>query len=156
MDSQPLVVAHTAISVVAILSGVVAVFGMLAKDKLSAMTALFLVTTGATCITGYFFQRDQILPSQVVGGIVLAILALTCLALYTFRLQGAWRTVFVFGMVTMLWLNVFVLVAQAFLKIAPLHALAPKGSEAVVFAAFLTLAFKVRARFHPATTQSSG
>ena len=59
----------------------------------------------------------------------LVVLVPTCIALYQFRLRGIWRPVYAIGAVMSLWFNVFVLIAQAFQKIAPLHELAPKGSE---------------------------
>jgi len=59
--------------------------------------------------------------------------------------------------VTALYLNVFVLVAQAFLKIAALHALAPTGSEpafaiaqGIVLVLFIVLGFRALRAFHPA------
>ena len=50
-------------------------------------------------------------------------------ARYAFRLAGHWRWVFVVGAVVALYLNVFVLVVQSFLKIPALNALAPTGTE---------------------------
>ena len=41
----------------------------------------------------------------------------------------AWRKVYVIGAVVSLYLNCFVLVVQAFLKVPALHALAPQGKE---------------------------
>jgi hypothetical protein len=41
------------------------------------------------------------------------------------RLQGIWRSIYVVTAMTSLYLNVFVLVVQGFLKIPALHALAP-------------------------------
>jgi hypothetical protein len=41
------------------------------------------------------------------------------------KLSGAWRPVYVVTAMTSLYLNVFVLVVQSFLKIPPLQALAP-------------------------------
>jgi hypothetical protein len=81
-------------------------------------------------------------------------LAATLLALYTFRLHGRWRVVYVIGMTLSLYFNVFVLVAQAFLKIASLHALAPNGSEppfaiaqGVVLLAFVVIGLVATRRF---------
>lgn len=60
-------------------------------------------------------------------------------------------------MVVSLYLLVFVGVVQAFLKVPPLHALAPTGSEppfaiaqAIVLAAFIGLAIVAALRFRPA------
>src|ERR1700732_2824050 len=46
---------HTLISLVAIFTGLVVVFGMLAGDRLDGWTKWFLVTTVATTVTGFFF-----------------------------------------------------------------------------------------------------
>ena len=44
-------------------------------------------------------------------------------------MAGAWRSTYVVSAVMALYLNCFVLVAQAFLKAPALHALAPTGTE---------------------------
>ena len=74
-----------------------------------------------------------------------------------FRLAGPWRWIYIVGAVLALYLNVFVLVVQAFGKLPPLHRLAPTGSEPpfaiaqgltlVLFIVLGTLAFR---RFRPA------
>ena len=46
---------HVAISLVAILSGLVVMFGLLAAKRLDRWTALFLATTVATSVTGFLF-----------------------------------------------------------------------------------------------------
>jgi hypothetical protein len=142
MDSQALILFHTAISLVAIVSGILVVYGLLTANRMSGTTLLFLITTGITSATGFLFSRDHILPSHIVGAIALVVLVVTCLALYQFRLRGIWRTVYVVGAVVSLWFNVFVLIAQAFMKVAALHEFAPKGSEppfAIAEGAFLVL-----------------
>lgn len=50
-------------------------------------------------------------------------------ARYGRRLAGAWRSTYVITAMIALYLNVFVLVAQAFAKVPALKALAPKQSE---------------------------
>ena len=50
-------------------------------------------------------------------------------ARYAFNMRGAWRWIYIVGAVLAQWFNTFVLVAQSFLKLPALHALAPKGSE---------------------------
>jgi hypothetical protein len=154
MDSNALLVFHVGVSVVAIVTGVIAVYGLFTANRMGGVTALFLATTAATSLTGFLFHRPHILPSQIVGVIALIVLAATLLALYTFRLHGRWRVVYVIGMTLSLYFNVFVLVAQAFLKIASLHALAPNGSEppfaiaqGVVLLAFVLIGLVATRRF---------
>ena len=57
------------------------------------------------------------------------VLAVTLVAFYLKHLHGAWRGIYVIGAVLSLYFNLFVLIAQVFLKIPALHALAPTGSE---------------------------
>jgi hypothetical protein len=61
----------------------------------------------------------------MIGILSLVLLALACIALYVMKLNGAWRRIYVLTAMAALYLNVFVLVIQSFLKIGPLHALAP-------------------------------
>ncbi len=92
-----------------------------------------------------------------MGIVALVVMVPTLLALYTFRLRGGWRAVYVIGAIVSLWFNVFVLIAQAFLKVPALHELAPGGSEppfaaaqGIVFVIFIALAFlALRRNRHP-------
>ena len=154
MDSPLFTSFHVAISLIAIVSGLIVLYGLLTARRMRAMTALFLVTTIATSATGYFFHRDHVLPSHIVGAISLIVLAAACVALYAFHLRGGWRRVYVVTAVLALYLNVFVLVVQLFLKVPSLHALAPNGSEppfvalqGVVLVAFVVLAVLALRRF---------
>src|SRR5439155_8179662 len=96
------------ISLVGIGSGFVVIFGLLAGKRLDGWTALFLVTTVATSVTGFGFPFDHLLPSHKVGIISLAVLAVAILARYAFHLAGGWRRIYVISAVTALYLNVFV------------------------------------------------
>jgi hypothetical protein len=116
---------HVIISLAAIASGFIVLFGLLGSNKMSGMTALFLATTILTSATGFLFPFTQLLPSHMIGIISLVLLAITCIALYGMKLAGPWRPVYVVTAMTSLYLNVFVLVIQVFLKIPALHALAP-------------------------------
>jgi hypothetical protein len=156
MDSQALTLFHVAISLVAIVSGLIVLYGLLNANRMAGMTILFLVTTFATSATGFLFHRDQLLPAHFVGIIALVVLALTTFALYNGRLRGLWRATYVVGAVISLYLNVFVLVAQLFLKVPALHALAPTGSEppfaiaqGIVLVIFIVLGVLALKRFHP-------
>jgi hypothetical protein len=147
---------HVVISLIAIASGLIVSYGLLTSNRMRGATLLFLVTTIATSATGFFFHRDQILPSHVVGGISLVVLAATAAALYVYDLHGSWRTIYVVGAVTSLYFNVFVLVVQLFLKVPSLHVLAPKGSEppfaiaqGLVLVLFVVLGTFAVKRFRP-------
>ena len=160
MDSQSLTLFHVAISLVAIASGFVVVLGLLGSNRMPRATHLFLLTTFLTSLTGFiFFSRDQLLPSHITGIIALLVLVPTCIALYTKKLAGSWRRIYVIGAVISLYLNVFVLVVQLFLKVPALHALAPnapanpeppfKIAQGVVLVLFVAIGFFAMKRFHP-------
>ena len=71
------------------------------------------------------FPFDKLLPSHMIAILSLVLLAIACIALYGMKLSGAWRAIYLITAIASLYLNVFVLVIQSFLKIGPLHALAP-------------------------------
>jgi hypothetical protein len=117
------------------------------------------VTTVATSVTGFGFPVDHLLPSHVIGIVSLVVLAVAILARYGLRLRGAWRPVYVLCAALALYLNVFVGVVQAFLKVAALHALAPHQTEPpflvtqlVVLALFIALAVVAAKRFRHASS----
>ena len=120
---------HVVISLVGIATGFVVVYGMLGSHRLSTWTAVFLATTVLTSVTGFLFPFEKLLPSHIFGVISLVVLALAILGLYVHRLVGRWRWIHVVGSIVALYLNSFVGVVQAFLKISPLTALAPTQSE---------------------------
>jgi hypothetical protein len=116
---------HVIISLIGIVSGLVVMFGLFGSREMPGLTAVFLVTTILTSATGFLFPFDKLLPSHMIGILSLVLLALACIALYVMKLNGAWRRIYVLTAMAALYLNVFVLVIQSFLKIGPLHALAP-------------------------------
>ncbi len=120
---------HVVLSLVAIISGFVVMLGLLAGKRLDGWTVLFLVTTVATSVTGFGFAFDHLLPSHVVGIVSLVALAVAIVARYLFDLAGAWRWIYVAGAAVSLYLNVFVLIVQSFLKIPSLKMMAPTQSE---------------------------
>ena len=120
---------HVAISLIGILSGLVVAFCLLSAKRLDGMTAVFLITTVLTSVPGYFFPYHGFKPSYVVGAISLVVLAIAIYARYSRHMAGGWRRGYVITAMIALYLNCFVLVAQAFMKVPALNALAPTGSE---------------------------
>ena len=116
---------HVIISLIGVVSGLVVLSGFLGSKVMPSWTALFLVTTILTNATGFLFPFDKLLPSHIIAIISLVLLAIACIALYVMKLAGAWRWIYTLTALIALYLNVFVLVIQGFLKIGPLHALAP-------------------------------
>ena len=105
-------------------------FGLLTGKRLDGWTAIFLATTVLTSLSGFAFPVDHLLPSHIVGIISLVVLAVVIPARYVTHLAGAWRWIYVVGAALALYLNVFVAVVQAFLKVPALKALAPTQKEA--------------------------
>jgi len=120
---------HVVLSLIGIFSGFVVVFGLLAAKQLDGWTALFLVTTVLTSATGFLFPFHTFLPSHGVGIVSLIVLAIAIFARYVRQLAGAWRRTYVITAIVALYLNVFVLIAQLFLKVPALKAMAPTQSE---------------------------
>jgi hypothetical protein len=116
---------HVIISLIGIVSGIIVMFGMLGSSRMPGLTAIFLLSTILTSATGFLFPFTQLLPSHMIGILSLVLLAIACIALYAMRLAGPWRWIYVVTALVSLYLNVFVLVIQAFLKVPALHALAP-------------------------------
>lgn len=147
---------HVVLSLIGIFTGLVVLFGMLGAKRLRRWTAVFLATTVLTSVTGFFFPRDQLLPSHVLGILSLAVLAVAVLARYVYRLARSWRWIYVAGAVVALYFNVFVGVVQAFQKLPFLEPLAPTQSEppflvaqAVVLVTFVALGIVAVRSFHP-------
>jgi hypothetical protein len=120
---------HVIISLIGIVTGLVVLAGMLAASPLEGWTAVFLWTTIATNVTGFFFPFKGFKPSYVVGLLSLILLALAYRGYYSYHLAGSWRWIYVVTAVTALYFNVFVLIVQSFQKIPALNALAPTQSE---------------------------
>jgi hypothetical protein len=120
---------HVLISLMGIGSGFIVVYGLLTGKRLDGWTATFLATTILTSITGFLFPVEHILPSHIVGTISLVVLAVALLARYGRHMQCSWRSIYVVCAIVALYLNVFVAVVQSFLKVPPVHALAPTQKE---------------------------
>jgi hypothetical protein len=147
---------HVVISLVGIASGLVVLYGLLTGKRLDRWTALFLLTTVLTSVTGFGFPFDHLLPSHKVGIISLVLLALAIVARYALHMAGAWRWIYTVCAVMALYLNIFVLVVQSFEKVPALKTLAPTQSEPpflvaqlIVLALFIVLGIFAVRKFHP-------
>ena len=128
-DIVTLTLVHVALSLLAIIAGLVVSGGFIAGRRLDGWTGVYLVTTALTNITGFLFPFIRFVPAHGVGIVSLLILPVVLWARYRKQLAGGWRRVFVAGAVLLLYLNVFVLVAQLFLRTPALIASAPTQSE---------------------------
>jgi hypothetical protein len=150
---------HVIITLIAMGSGLIVVGGMFASHRLPVTTALFLFTTALTSVTGFLFPIHGFTPALGVGIVACVILVVALFALYKEHLARAWRWIYVITAVASLYLNVFVLVVQSFVKISALNALAPTQSEppfavtqVIVLAIFILIALIAVIKFRPGTT----
>jgi len=120
---------HVAISLMGIFSGFVVIWGMLASKRLDGWTALFLTTTVATSLTGFFFPFHGFTPADALGIISLVVLSIAIYARYGRRLAGHWRWIWVVTAVMAQYMNFFVLIVQGFEKVPALKSLAPTQTE---------------------------
>jgi hypothetical protein len=150
---------HVIISLMAIVSGFIVMFGLLGSNRRRSLTATFLLFTILTSATGFLFPFDKLLPSHMIGIVSLLLLGIACVALYVMKLSGAWRWIYVLTGMIALYLNVFVLVIQSFLKLGPLHALAPSVppseppfaiAQGIVLLFFVVVIIGAVRRFRPA------
>jgi hypothetical protein len=132
---------HVALSLIGIMAGFVLVGGFLANTMLTTTNFVFVVTTILTSVTGLLFPFHSVLPSHIVSVVSLLAVGLALYAQVGHSRRGRWRAVFVVASLVALYLNVFVLVVQTFVKNAALQALAPTQTEwPFVLAQILTLA----------------
>jgi hypothetical protein len=129
MSTSTFTLLHVLLSLVGIGSGLLVVYGLLLRKPFDGATAIFLATTVLTSLTGFLFPFERLLPSHVLGVISLIALALAIVARYVRHMAGAWRSTYVICAVLALYLNVFVLVAQIFMKVPSVRALAPTQKE---------------------------
>jgi hypothetical protein len=147
---------HVIISLLGIGSGLIVLFGMLGGRRMDGMTSIFLVTTVLTSLTSFGFPFEHVTPGIILGILSLVVLAIAIPARYSFRMAGKWRSIYVVTAVIALYFNCFVLIAQSFLKIPALHALAPKGNEppfaiaqGILLVLFIVLGVFAAKKVHP-------
>jgi len=153
---------HVIISLAGIGSGFIVLFGLLNGKRLDGWTASFLTTTVLTSLTGFLFPFEGLKPAHIVGAISLLVLAIAIFARYVRHMAGAWRWVYIITAAIALYLNCFVAVVQAFLKIPAFHAIAPNGNEppflvaqCIVLAVFVWLTWLAAKRFHVEPVRST-
>jgi hypothetical protein len=149
---------HVIISLIGIATGLIVLFGMWVSNRMPAMTFVFLLTTILTSVTGFFFHSQTFGPPHIVGVISLVVLAFALLALYGYKLAGAWRWIYVSTAVIALYLNVFVAIVQSFQKIPFLNQFAPHGNEppfavaqGLVLLLFIVAGWQAAKKFHTVT-----
>ncbi|HEX3985340.1 MAG TPA: hypothetical protein VHX13_01925 [Acidobacteriaceae bacterium] len=149
---------HVAISLIGIAAGFVVILGMIASRSLPLVTALFLITTALTSLTGFLFPFHGMTPGIIIGILSCVVLVFAVVARYGGHMEGGWRSTWVGTAILAQYLNFFVLIVQSFEKVPALHALAPTQKEApfkivqlATLVLFVVLAVLALRRFRPAT-----
>ncbi len=120
---------HTWLSLAALVLGIVLIRNLLASRLNPTLASAFLATAILTSATGFVLPSSGFLPSHIIGIASLFVLGVAAAALFVFGLKGRWTPAFVLGVVIGTYLDAFVAVAQSFMKIPVLRAMAPTGSE---------------------------
>jgi hypothetical protein len=150
---------HVVISLIAIVAGLIVMFGMLGPYHAAGLTGIFLLFTILTSVTGFIFPFNGITPGILIGILSLVLLAIACIALYAMKVSGPWRWIYAVTALAALYLNVFVLVVQSFLKVPSLHELAPGNPpngpafavvQGIVLLFFVLMIIGAVRRFKPA------
>jgi len=163
LSHDPIVLGHVAITLIAIVSGLCVLWSLLLGRLPAHSNQVFLLFTFLTSATGFLIAPvvPPPSPAQVTGVLALLALAVALYALYARHMTGRWRAVFVATAVLGLYLNVFVLVIQAFTKVGALCALMPAcpapggpvfgAAQGAVLLVFLAAGWLAVKRYHPAT-----
>lgn len=150
---------HVIISLIAIASGLVVLFGLLTGRRLNTWTGLFLTSTVAMSVSGFFFPFQRFTPGHAFSVISLMLMSVVIFGLYFRHLAGAWRWIYAVSCAVALYLNVSVLIVQAFLKVPVLKAIAPTQfvlpalivqALALVLFVVLTILAVIKFRIEPA------
>lgn len=117
---------HVIISLIAIASGLIVVFGLIGSHRLPKLTAIFWIFTVLTTVTGFMFflsptQAKMLTPATATGVVATVVFLFGLIALYVKKLYGHWRWIYAVSATISLYLNVFVLIVQSFQKLKLLN-----------------------------------
>lgn len=125
----PLTIFHTVLSLIALVLGLPVVGALMGGRNPRMLIAWFLGTSVVTTLTGFFFPFHGFTPAIGVGIVSCIVIALGLMARYAKASRGVWRQVDILALLFTEYFLIFVGIAQAFLKIPTLHAIAPTGME---------------------------
>ena len=151
MSLSTFTVVHVVLSLLGIALGVLVLLRPAASPKAWSLTTLFLAITLAASVTGllYLTSFPRFRMGHGIGVASLLVFVPTALALWHHRLAGPWRAIYVSGAATLLYLNAFIAVMQAFAKIGFLRALPSTTLGSPLFLAhLLVLAISVWLAIH--------
>lgn len=126
LSVQTFTIIHVIISLLAIASGFVVVFGLIGSHRLPKLTSLFWTMTVLTTVTGFMFflsptQAKVLTPAAATGVVATLFFVLGLIALYGKQLYGRWRWIYAVSATVSLYLNIFVLIVQSFQKLTILN-----------------------------------
>ncbi len=130
LGMTPFLFVHVLLSLIGILSGLVVLYGLLISDRMDGWTLVFLLTTAATTLGGFFLPFQVITPAVKLGIVETGVLVVAFAARYGFHMAGMWRWIYAGSAALALYLNCFVLVVQSFQKVARTARPRPHGRRA--------------------------
>jgi hypothetical protein len=120
---------HVVFALIAIVSGVVVLFGLLTQELLQEWAVHFLRSSLAASITGLLFPFHQLPPTHWNSMLSVYLSGAAILAWRKFQLAGVWSSVFAMSTSIVLYLNVLAVMIQVFKHMPSLIVLAPTLSE---------------------------
>src|SRR5260221_7141182 len=126
-----LTMVHVGLSLIGIAAGFLVIFQMIGGKALGGLNGAFLATTILTSVTGFFFPITKVTPGLVIGGISLVVLAIALFAVYSKKLAGGWRAVYVVTAVVAQVFHRLGVILQAVFKIPGPHCNGPAGGGGV-------------------------
>lgn len=135
-----LILVHEVTGLAGIISGVIAIAGILFRKPMAFWNAIFLLTTAAACLTGFvFLPIDGVTSAQIVGFFLIFLLAVATYARYVRHLDEGWNQIHALTTVGAVFLNVLITFAQTFLHVRTLRVLAPNQHSPVYLTVKLSL-----------------
>lgn len=164
-DLHTLTQLHTAISIVAIFTGIPVLTALAAGRPRPTLATITIVLLVVTSVSGFLFPYTQFLPSHAVGILSLGVLVVTIWSRWGGRRLTNTGRAYAVTLTVAVYLDAFVFVVQAFLKVPALHAAAPTQqspifaiAQAILLAAFVVLGYAVlrgQRRGHPASQSAA-
>ncbi len=160
---------HVIITLVAIVTGFIVMFGLLKSKTLAGWSAIFWLMTVLISVTGFMFPITGFTPAIGTGIVASIVFAIGLLARYAKHFAGSWCWIYAVTAVISLYLNVFVSIVQSFQKLTILNPLAPQVgppfagatntqfaiAQGVTLLFFVVMGIGVAIRFRPGLTPSA-
>jgi hypothetical protein len=134
---------HIVLSLVMLVAGFVVVKDLLRSHIDNIWMAVFLISGVLTNVTGFGFPFSRFTESHFTAIFSLIVLAGAFLALYVFKLAGAWRWIFAISAVLAFYTDALVTIAQIFKKVPALGAPSASNEPQFIAAQLLLLALTI-------------